>query len=115
MSWFAEAVLIVRVAAVFPRSQLPLLLAFPLAIKVARFVVNVLFSVQWAKRLSGAGSQLVILQTLPRTFFKASFILELIDNRYAPSYCYCHISVLTSWTSSMELHLLPLLMEALHP
>jgi len=84
MSWFAEGVLLVRVAAVFPRSQLPLLLAFPMTIKVARFVVNVLFSVQWAKRLSSAGSetQFVILQALPRTFFKVEFILELIDNGY---------------------------------
>jgi hypothetical protein len=70
---------VVRIAAVFPRSKLPLLLAFLIAVKVA---VNIMFSVEWARRLLHAGSsgQFVILSELPRSFFKAAFFLELFDN-----------------------------------
>jgi hypothetical protein len=73
---------VVRIAAVFPRSKLPLLLAFPIAVKAARVAVNIMFSVEWARRLLHAGSsgQFVILSELPRSFFKAAFFLELFDN-----------------------------------
>lgn len=65
----------VRIAAVFPRSKLPLLLAFPIAVKAARVAVNIMFSVDWARRLlhAGSSSQFVIFSELPRSFFKAAF------------------------------------------
>ncbi|KAF8203505.1 hypothetical protein K438DRAFT_1820254 [Mycena galopus ATCC 62051] len=87
LSWFAEAVLVVRIAAVFPRSKLPLLLAFPITVKAARVAVNIMFSVEWARRLlhAGTSNQFVILSELPRSFFKAAFFLELFDNSYMSS------------------------------
>lgn len=91
MSWFAEAVLVVRIAVVFPRSRLLLLLAFPVMVKAARVAVNIMFSVQWTKRLLGAGSasQFVILSELPRSLFQAAFLLELADNGYVKAVELC--------------------------
>ncbi|KAJ6461387.1 hypothetical protein C8R45DRAFT_1179262 [Mycena sanguinolenta] len=62
--WGAEAVLLVRIAAVFPRSRLPLLLAFPIALKVAR------------------PASTSVLPNLPTYILKSILVLELVDNRY---------------------------------
>ncbi|KAJ7493717.1 hypothetical protein FB451DRAFT_1215202 [Mycena latifolia] len=74
--WFAEAVLLVRVAVVFSRQRLPLLLAFPITLKIARVVASVIFCIRWAKmEFSG-------MNTLPRWLFQVPYSLELIDNSY---------------------------------
>ncbi|KAJ6534108.1 hypothetical protein B0H19DRAFT_1271853 [Mycena capillaripes] len=80
MSWFAEGILLIRVAIVFPRSRLPVLFAFPIVAKIARMVINIIFSVQWEKRNIHYASQLLVLDGLPRWLFKASIVLELVDN-----------------------------------
>ncbi|KAF7362931.1 hypothetical protein MVEN_00644100 [Mycena venus] len=81
--WFAEAVLLLRVAVVFPRSRLTLLLSFPIAIKVTRAILNIVYLVKWGKMLfTGTGNQYVVLQSLPKYLFKAIILLELVDNGY---------------------------------
>lgn len=83
--WFAEAVLLLRIAIVFPRSKLPVLLVFPITIKTARVVLDIIFSVQWAKRLSSSdpGNNFVVLNALPDWLLRTVFFLELFDNLYA--------------------------------
>ncbi|KAJ6556837.1 hypothetical protein DFH09DRAFT_1164581 [Mycena vulgaris] len=85
--WFAEAVLLVRIAIVFPRSKLPLLLVFPIIIKTARVVLDIIFSVQWAKRLSSSdpGNNFLVLNELPSWLLRTVFFLELFDNLYISS------------------------------
>lgn len=43
LPWFSEAVLLLRIATVFPRHKLPLLLAFPIIVKAGRVAKNILF------------------------------------------------------------------------
>ncbi|KAJ7493705.1 hypothetical protein FB451DRAFT_1215181 [Mycena latifolia] len=77
--WFAEAVLLVRIAIVFSRRSLPLLLAFPITIKGARAAAAVIFCVKWAKLvLGGHASQ----TELPRWIFRVQYFLEFFDNSY---------------------------------
>lgn len=82
LSWFAEAVLLLRITVVFPRPSWPLLLAFPVVVKAARVAVNIMFSVQWAKLLftAGSASEFDVLGGIPRSTFQAAFCLELADN-----------------------------------
>ncbi|KAJ7130731.1 hypothetical protein C8R43DRAFT_1024758 [Mycena crocata] len=84
LSWLTEAVLLVRIAVAFPRAQLPLLLAFPIAIKIGRAVINILFSIQWTRKIlaGGAVNQFTIIQNLNLVWFKSAFVLELVDNSY---------------------------------
>ncbi|KAJ6561408.1 hypothetical protein DFH09DRAFT_1315989 [Mycena vulgaris] len=83
MPWIAEAILLVRIAVVFPRSRLPTLLAFPIAIKVGRAVISIIFTVRWVKlTLAGISSQFAVIEDLGRALFKAAFFLELFDNAY---------------------------------
>ncbi|KAJ7174278.1 hypothetical protein C8R46DRAFT_646887 [Mycena filopes] len=98
LSWFTEAVLLIRIAAAFPRSQLPALLAFPVAIKIGRVVVNVLFSINWIKITlrGGLANQFSIISTQP-VWFQVGFILELADNGY--------ISALFLWRLAEKGHL----------
>ncbi|KAJ7249715.1 hypothetical protein C8J57DRAFT_687390 [Mycena rebaudengoi] len=81
--WIAEAVLVVRIAAVFPRRKWPQLLAFPIAVKAARIVFTVIFFIRWGKMiLRGLSNEYDILGTF-RMEFKVLFCLELLDNTYA--------------------------------
>ncbi|KAJ6549712.1 hypothetical protein B0H19DRAFT_1264628 [Mycena capillaripes] len=85
MSWFAEGILLIRVAIVYPRSRLPILLAFPIAAKIARMGTNIVLSIQWEKMNVHPASQLVVLAGVPRWLFKTSILLELFDNGYISS------------------------------
>ncbi|KAJ7493702.1 hypothetical protein FB451DRAFT_1490992 [Mycena latifolia] len=81
---FAEAVL-VRIAVVFPRRRLPLLLAFPITVKVARAVLTMIFRfcVRWAQLvLGGFSNQFDVLKAFPRWPFQGAYFLELFDNSY---------------------------------
>ncbi|KAJ7923760.1 hypothetical protein B0H13DRAFT_1979254 [Mycena leptocephala] len=69
LPWFSEAVLLLRIAVVFPRHRLPLLLAFPITVKAGRVAVNILYCY-------------VILSQFPKSLFKADLFLELADNSY---------------------------------
>ncbi|KAF7368523.1 hypothetical protein MVEN_00175600 [Mycena venus] len=81
--WGAEAVLLIRIAAVFPRSQWPIVLALPVTLKTTRVGLNIVFNVKWIQLvLSGTRSGYVILQNLPRYLFKTVLTLELVDNSY---------------------------------
>ncbi|KAJ7493716.1 hypothetical protein FB451DRAFT_448267 [Mycena latifolia] len=81
--WFTEAVLLVRIAVVFSRQRLPLLLALPFALKVARAAVIITFTVRWGKLvLGGFSNQFDVLKAFPRTLFKVQYLLELFDNSY---------------------------------
>ncbi|KAJ7493755.1 hypothetical protein FB451DRAFT_1360475 [Mycena latifolia] len=81
--WFSEAVLLVRIAVVFSRRRLLLLLAFPIIIKVARFVVNVFFCVLWGKVvLRGFSNSFYTIEAFPRWLFPLQYFLELFDNSY---------------------------------
>ncbi|KAJ7085880.1 hypothetical protein C8R44DRAFT_862135 [Mycena epipterygia] len=84
MAWFSESVLLLRITVIFPRAQLPLLLAFPITIKAARVVIDIIFSVQWAKLLllAGAANQFEIVRKLPRWIIEVGVLLELFDNGY---------------------------------
>ncbi|KAJ6481234.1 hypothetical protein C8R47DRAFT_1284270 [Mycena vitilis] len=84
LSWLTEAILLVRIAVAFPQAQLPLLLAFPIAIKIGRAVIAILFSVQWTRKIlaGGAVNQFAIIQSLNLVWFKSGFVLELVDNGY---------------------------------
>ncbi|KAJ6571263.1 hypothetical protein B0H19DRAFT_1231135 [Mycena capillaripes] len=83
MPWFSEAVLLLRIATVFPRHKLPLLLAFPIIVKAGRVAVNILYCVTWTRLLlAGAGSQYAVLSEFPPSLYKAAFFLELVDNSY---------------------------------
>ncbi|KAJ7912903.1 hypothetical protein B0H13DRAFT_515680 [Mycena leptocephala] len=83
LPWFSEAVLLLRIAVVFPRHRLPLLLAFPITIKAGRVAVNILYCVTWTRLLlAGAENQYVILSQFPKSLFKADLFLELADNSY---------------------------------
>jgi hypothetical protein len=83
--WIAEAVLVVRIAAVFPRRKWPQLLAFPIAVKAARIVFTVIFFIRWGKMiLRGLSNEYDILGTF-RMEFKVLFCLELLDNTYVRS------------------------------
>ncbi|KAJ7631312.1 hypothetical protein DFH06DRAFT_1140565 [Mycena polygramma] len=84
LSWLTEAILLVRIAVAFPQAQLPLLLAFPIAIKIGRAVIGILFSVQWTRKIlaGGAVNQFAIIQSLNLVWFKSGFVLELVDNGY---------------------------------
>jgi hypothetical protein len=73
--WFSEAVLLVRIAIVYPRTKLPLLLAFPITIKVARAVVYIIFFVLWGREHS-----ITTYLELPRWLLPTGFFLELFDN-----------------------------------
>jgi len=85
--WFAEAVLLLRIAIVFPRSRLPLLLAFPITIKIARVALDIIFSVQWSQRLSSSepGNNFDVLNELPGWLLRTVFFLEFFDNFYISS------------------------------
>ncbi|KAF8181388.1 hypothetical protein K438DRAFT_1976109 [Mycena galopus ATCC 62051] len=86
MPWIAEAILLVRIAIVFSRSELPMLLAFPVAIKIGRAVISIIFTVRWIKlTLAGISSQFAVTEDLGRALFKAGFFLELFDNAYVSS------------------------------
>ncbi|KAJ7479296.1 hypothetical protein FB451DRAFT_1241185 [Mycena latifolia] len=81
--WVAESVLLVRIAVVFSRKRLPLLLAFPVMVKIARAVLTIIFCVKWATLvLRGLSAELNILDIFPRWLFGAPFFLELFDNSY---------------------------------
>ncbi|KAJ7114284.1 hypothetical protein C8R44DRAFT_881147 [Mycena epipterygia] len=80
-AWGAEAVLLLRIAAVFPHSRLPLLLALPIMLKVARAGFNIVFSVKWIQLLAETRSEYSVLPSLPRYILKAILVLELVDNR----------------------------------
>ncbi|KAJ7222136.1 hypothetical protein GGX14DRAFT_558238 [Mycena pura] len=83
MPWIAEAILLVRIAIVFPRSQLPMLLASPAAVKIGRAAISIVFTVRWIKlTLAGISSQSAVIEDLGRALFKAAFFLELFDNAY---------------------------------
>ncbi|KAJ7503611.1 hypothetical protein B0H11DRAFT_2222237 [Mycena galericulata] len=102
LPWIAEAILLVRIAVVFPRSKLPLLLAFPLTIKIGRIVLSIIFTIRWVKlTLAGNSSQFSVLGDLGRPLFKASFLLELFDNAY--------VSLLFLW--KLRLHSRPRLFD----
>ncbi|KAJ7227930.1 hypothetical protein C8J57DRAFT_1713863 [Mycena rebaudengoi] len=80
--WVAEGVLMLRIAAVFPRRKLPVLLAFPVAVKITRIVLTVIFGVQFGKLLvSGYSVEYDLLKRF-RTLFEVLFIMELLDNSY---------------------------------
>ncbi|KAJ7351333.1 hypothetical protein DFH08DRAFT_957653 [Mycena albidolilacea] len=79
--WGAEAVLLLRIATVFPRSRLPLLLVFPITLKVARAGFNIAFSVKWVQLLAETRSEYSVLPSLPTYILKAILVLELVDNR----------------------------------
>lgn len=81
-AWGAEAVLLLRIAAVFPHSRLPLLLALPITLKVARAGFNIVFSVKWIQLLAETRSEYSVLPNLPTYILKAILVLELLDNRY---------------------------------
>ncbi|KAJ7816262.1 hypothetical protein B0H13DRAFT_2460435 [Mycena leptocephala] len=99
LSWITEAVLLVRIAATFPRARLPSLLAFPIAVKIARVVFNIFFTIQWAKGIlqGGAINQFLVIKTIRPLWFQAGFILELVDNGY--------ISALFLWRLADQGHL----------
>jgi len=81
--WGAEAVLLLRVAVVFPRHRLPLLLAFPIIIKTARAGLNVVFCVKWAQLLfNGVSNEYIGLEGMPTYLFKSMICSELVDNSY---------------------------------
>ncbi|CAK5263026.1 unnamed protein product [Mycena citricolor] len=84
LPWIAESVLLVRIWAVFPRAKLPFVLAFPVLIKIARSVVNILFIVGWAKGLfhPTTVNELEVIKQLNPLYFKLGAILELFDNAY---------------------------------
>ncbi|KAJ7609770.1 hypothetical protein DFH06DRAFT_1308262 [Mycena polygramma] len=83
LPWFSEAVLLLRVAIVFPQHRLLALLAFPIVIKAGRVATNILYCVTWTRLLlNGAGSQYSVLAEFPKPIFKAAFFLELADNSY---------------------------------
>ncbi|KAF7345834.1 hypothetical protein MVEN_01604900 [Mycena venus] len=78
--WGAEAVLLLRIAAVFPRSRLPLLLAFPITLKVARAGFNIAFDVKWVQLLAETHNEYSVLPSLPTYILKSILVLELVDN-----------------------------------
>ncbi|KAF8180025.1 hypothetical protein K438DRAFT_1725677 [Mycena galopus ATCC 62051] len=81
--WGAEAVLLLRVATVFPRRRLPLLLAFPIIIKTGRAGLNILFCVKWAQLLfNGVSNEYIGLADMPTSLFKLMICSELVDNSY---------------------------------
>ncbi|KAJ6448613.1 hypothetical protein C8R45DRAFT_1084438 [Mycena sanguinolenta] len=79
--WGAEAVLLVRIAAVFPRSRLPLLLVFPIALKVARAGFYIVFDIKWVQLLAETRNEYSVLPNLPTYILKSILVLELVDNR----------------------------------
>ncbi|KAJ7724763.1 hypothetical protein B0H16DRAFT_1472168 [Mycena metata] len=79
-AWGAEAVLLLRIAAVFPHSSLPLLLALPITLKVARAGFNILFSVKWIQLLAETRNEYSVLPSLPTYILKTILVLELVDN-----------------------------------
>ncbi|KAJ6545627.1 hypothetical protein B0H19DRAFT_1267026 [Mycena capillaripes] len=81
-AWGAETILLVRIAAVFPRSRLPLLLAFPITLKVARAGFYIVFDVKWVELLAKTRNEYSVLPSLPTYILKAILVLELVDNSY---------------------------------
>ncbi|KAJ7872263.1 hypothetical protein B0H14DRAFT_3860390 [Mycena olivaceomarginata] len=79
-AWGAETILLVRIAAVFPRSRLPLLLAFPITLKVARAGFYIVFDVKWVELLAKTRNEYSVLPSLPTYILKAILVLELVDN-----------------------------------
>jgi hypothetical protein len=86
-AWGAETILLVRIAAVFPRSRLPLLLAFPITLKVARAGFYIVFDMKWVELLDKTRNEYSVLPSLPRYILKAILVLELVDNRYVELLC----------------------------
>ncbi|CAK5276157.1 unnamed protein product [Mycena citricolor] len=84
LPWIAESVLLFRVWIVFPRAQLPYVLAFPVLIKIGRAVLNIFFTVSWAKALFRPETinQIQILHQLNPIYFQLGYTLELVDNAY---------------------------------
>jgi hypothetical protein len=81
-AWGAEAVLWLRIVAVFPHSSLPLLLALPIALKVARAGFNIVFYLKYLRLLAETHNEYSVLSNLPTYILKAILVLELVDNRY---------------------------------
>ncbi|KAJ7475236.1 hypothetical protein B0H11DRAFT_1329536 [Mycena galericulata] len=102
MPWLVEAVLLLRVVAIYPRSRQSVvaLLAFPVSAKVTRAALNIVFLVQWHRRTfrGGAVNQFNTTQDLNTAVVKAAWILELVDNGY--------ISFLFLWRLAIDGHLL---------
>ncbi|KAJ7474754.1 hypothetical protein FB451DRAFT_1174183 [Mycena latifolia] len=96
LPWISEVILLVRIAVVFPRAKLPLLIAFPIAIKIGRVVLSIIFSIRWVKLTlaNGSACHFAVLEDLRRPLFKASFFLELFDNTY--------VSLLFLWRLRMK-------------
>jgi hypothetical protein len=88
MPWISEAVLVVRVVAVFTPSfrrmrHMLLILGFPIVAKIARAVINIIFLVQWKRSTSSGGAnQFSTTQSLNTWMVKSAWILELFDNAY---------------------------------
>ncbi|CAK5263010.1 unnamed protein product [Mycena citricolor] len=82
--WLAEFVLLFRVCIVFPRAQLPFVLAFSVLLKIGRGVINILFTIGWAKGLfrPETMNQFEVLEQLNPVYFKLGYTLELLDNAY---------------------------------
>ncbi|KAJ7588092.1 hypothetical protein C8J56DRAFT_827326 [Mycena floridula] len=104
MPWISEAVLLVRVIVVFRptyqrMSNMVLLLGFPVVIKTARAVINIMFLVQWKRNTSSSGAvnQFNTTQSLDTWMPKVDWILELFDNAY--------ISFLFLWRLGTQAHL----------
>ncbi|KAF5367811.1 hypothetical protein D9757_010327 [Collybiopsis confluens] len=88
MPWITEAVLLLRVIVVFKPTfyrlrNMILLLGFPVVVKVARAIINIVFLVQWKRASSNTNvNQFTMTQSLNTWVAKASWILELLDNGY---------------------------------
>jgi hypothetical protein len=91
MPWFVEAVLLLRVAAVFPRSRLPLLLAFPVALKAARAAAYIIFCIQWRQKQTSLTGP-VSIDELPRWLLPTGFFLEVFDNGYVRKVFYWELT-----------------------
>jgi len=102
MPWITEAVLVVRVVVVYApayqSSRIALLLAFTIAVKVARAAINIVFLVQWKRSTSsGSVNQFSTTESLNGWMIKAAWILELLDNGY--------ISFLFLWRLNRQAHI----------
>ncbi|KAF8202808.1 hypothetical protein K438DRAFT_1965288 [Mycena galopus ATCC 62051] len=87
LPWFSEAVLLLRIATVFSRHKLPLLLAFPIIVKAGRVATNILFCVTWTRLLlAGAGNQYAVLSELPPSLYVSFLFLWKLSQHRKPRF-----------------------------
>ena len=87
LSWISELVLLLRLVAVFPvqltgRKTLMAIIAFPVAVKLARLACMVCYYVEFAKVEPPYGNNIVLVRMGPTRspFIKVEWTLEIFDN-----------------------------------